>query len=116
MPRFPKIIVTGGRGYSNKKRVEEILEALNPDTVVQGGATGADLLAYQWAKQNGKTPITVDAEWTKYDLAAGPIRNRKMCADHRDGVLVAFPGNKGTADCIRAAKSLGMTVLIVEDK
>lgn len=53
-----------------------------------------------------------EADWGKHGRAAGPIRNRKML-EHVE-LLIAFPGGRGTEDCIRAAHEQGIPVLRVE--
>jgi hypothetical protein len=49
-----------------------------------------------------------DADWTKHGKAAGPIRNQEMI-DEADA-LAAFPGGRGTADCVRRAKAKGIPI------
>ena len=107
------IIVTGGREYADKTKLKEVLDLIQPDLVVQGGATGADQLAKDWAYTKGISCITVDADWTKYGRPAGNIRNGEMLDQFPTAIVVAFPGNKGTADCIKKAKQRLMTVLKV---
>ena len=48
-----RLLVTGGRDYDNRDCVRDVLDALNPDSVIHGGATGADSLASEWARKNG---------------------------------------------------------------
>lgn len=107
------IVVTGGREYSDKTKVKEVLDLIRPDFIVQGGATGADQLAKEWADANGIKCHTEEAEWTKYGKPAGHIRNAKMLDDNPTAIVVAFPGNKGTANCIKNAKDRLMIVLKV---
>lgn len=107
------IIVTGGREYADKSKVIEVLDLIQPDVLVQGGATGADQLAKDWANANEVTCITVDAEWTKYGKGAGNIRNAVMLDRFPTAVVIAFPGNKGTANCVKFAKQRLMTIIKV---
>ena len=111
-----RIIVTGGRHYSDFSLVEKILAALKPEFVIQGGATGADALAKRWANENNVPFKTYDADWDRYGNSAGPIRNAQMCQENQDAWVVAFPGKKGTRNCVSCAKVLGMTVLRVENE
>ena len=104
-----KVIVTGGRHYSNHPRVNEVLTSIAPDIIVQGGANGADRLAREWGEKRGLEVITFEAEWEVYGRRAGPVRNRKMCAAGAD-LLVAFPGGKGTRHCVRTARDFGIKV------
>ncbi|HWY35733.1 MAG TPA: DUF2493 domain-containing protein [Nitrosopumilaceae archaeon] len=98
-----QVIVTGGRDYNDWATVKSVLDFHQPDVVIQGGAKGADRLARVWAMTKGIEPITVDAEWTKHGRAAGPIRNREMLDKYPNAFVIAFPGDRGTADCVRAA-------------
>jgi len=108
-----KIIVTGGRTYSNKNTLWKTLDSFSPTEIIQGGADGADLLAKSYALEKGIKCTTYNAEWNKYGLSAGPKRNKKMCKENQDAILVAFKGGKGTANCIKEAQALGMKVFEV---
>ncbi len=105
------ILVCGGRNYSDREAVYAQLDSYMPDTIIEGGATGADQLAREWAKGMGRCCITVNADWAIHGKSAGPIRNRKMMAMKPDLVL-AFPGGHGTNDCMRAADSANINVVI----
>lgn len=108
-----KVIITGGRDYSDYVMFEEVMNVINPSIIVQGGATGADQLAREWADIKELECITYDADWNKNGKAAGPIRNRQMLKDNPDAIVIAFPGGKGTANCIKEAIALNMIVLEV---
>lgn len=108
-----QIIVTGGRHYEDRLMIHKVLSLINPDLVVQGGASGADLLARTWARVNKKEHDTIYADWNKYGRAAGPYRNREMLEKYPNATVVAFPGNNGTENCIKQAKELNMTVIRV---
>lgn len=111
--KYRKVIVTGGRDYEDYNMVADVLEFLNPEIVIQGGASGADKLADEWASEFSKS-ITVEADWKTHGKAAGPIRNKQMLDSHPDAVVVAFPGGKGTENCVSLAKSKNMIILRVE--
>lgn len=112
---YPKrVLVCGGRDYDNTERVYETLNAawlLNRlDVVASGGATGADELAIQWAKQM-QVPYQVwPAQWSLLGKAAGPIRNKQMLDEFQPTLVLAFPGGKGTAHMVRIAKDAGVLV------
>ncbi len=113
------VAVTGGRHYSNRQRVFEALDALfaaRPfDRLVQGGATGADALAAEWARACEVTLETEPADWASYGKSAGPRRNRRMLDVWEVDILVAFAGNVGTRDCIAAAEERKIRVLHIKD-
>ncbi len=66
------------------------------DAVMTGGATGVDASALKWARHRGHQTIVADANWTKFDRAAGPIRNSFMV--RLASGVVCFPGGFGTMD------------------
>lgn len=108
-----KVIVTGGRFYKDEKTVERALGSLRITFLIEGGAKGADRLARQWAIKNFIPYKTYDADWDQYGLAAGPIRSAQMLDEHPSAIVMAFPGDKGTAGCVTQAKARGMLVLSV---
>lgn len=123
------ILVTGGRTYADAAKVDEVLGTILvraamahpneecPMVVRHGDATGADRLAKEWCEANGVPddpfPVVM-SEWRRYGKAAGPIRNARMIAEPpTPDLVVAFPGNDGTADCVRQAREAGIPVLVV---
>lgn len=109
-----KVIVCGGRDFTNEWLLNEWLDATHSETpittLVQGGAMGADSLARQWARSRGVLVITVEADWTKHGKAAGPIRNQRMLDEHKPELVIAFNGGRGTADMMRRANAAGVDV------
>lgn len=67
-------------------------------------------MAERYAKEHGHKLKIFKAEWNKYGLKAGPIRNTKI-VEYCD-ILIAFPSKKGkgTQDSIRKAKARGIQV------
>ena len=108
-----EVIVTGGRDYDDWVMLSEVLEFINPDVVIQGGATGADALARKWAQLEDKKCITFPANWEEHGKAAGPIHNREMLRNHPNAAVIAFPGGKGTAHCVKEAFYLNRIILEV---
>lgn len=108
-----KLLITGGRDYNNYSQVASSIKGLNPSLIIQGGAKGADLMARTYAKTHGVPCITFEADWKKHGKSAGPIRNSLMLRAHLDAVVLAFPGGRGTADCVQQAQGLGLTVIRV---
>jgi len=114
-----KVLVCGGRDYSNRAQVFaelDILHGFNETLcVISGGATGADALAEEWARANiGKrTGVSFHgfkADWKKHGKAAGPIRNQAMIDKGWPDLVLAFPGGRGTADMVSRAKTAGVEV------
>lgn len=112
-----KVIVCGGRDYSNRGRVWQILDAaierLGLDAVVQGGARGADALAKEWAHERELQCETFYADWDGLGKRAGHVRNSKMLTVGAE-ICIAFKGGAGTADMIRQAKSAGLRVIEID--
>ena len=100
-----RVLVCGGRDYSDTAELHKILSALHdwrPFTVlIEGEASGADTLAREWAKMM-KIPVEAyHADWDLFGTRAGTIRNSKMLREGNPDFAVVFPGGKGTADMLR---------------
>lgn len=113
--RGKRVLVCGGREYSDAAKVAQFLSLLWPDTIIEGGAFGADRLAREWAKKYGVYYRTFQAEWSKYGKSAGPKRNQRMLEEGKPDVVLAFPGGRGTEDMITKAKAAGVDVISVKN-
>lgn len=117
-----KVLVCGGRDYQNRARVNQILNAaverLDLTCIVQGGATGADLLAKEWAISRKLQCETFYADWRGQGDAAGPIRNKRMLDEAKPELVIAFPTpgepNKGTNGMVRLAEAAGLKVHVID--
>lgn len=111
--------MTGGRGYVDGISVCQILDYIDGktriDEVLTGGAAGADNLAARWAQSRSVSIRIILPDWNKHGRAAGPIRNQQLI-DLKPDLVVAFPGGKGTADCVAKAEKAGITVRKVEEQ
>lgn len=109
-----RIIVCGGRAYRDERRVRVVLDAavkrLGLSFMITGGAMGADWLAQEWAKARGIPNEIMKAEWGKHGKAAGHIRNARMLAEGKPDLVIAFPGERGTANMVKQAEAAGVTV------
>ena len=110
-----RILVCGGRDYADQAFAFGVLDMLAErgpvNTIIQGGASGADKLARMWAITRNCHFDEYPADWQAHGRAAGPIRNQKMLDDGKPTLVVAFPGGRGTADMIRRAVRAGVEVL-----
>lgn len=101
------IAVSGGRYYSDYAHVKRVLDEERPGVVVQGEcptpSQGADGLAKRWCRENGVPCIGVEALWKFYGKPAGPIRNGWMFSLLPIYKLIAFPGDRGTANAVEQA-------------
>jgi hypothetical protein len=125
-----RVLVCGGRTYGRllggfltiaREKVDREVAALNETldrlhaqhgltAIIHGGAPGADRLAGQWARRAGVPITSFPADWHAHGRAAGPIRNRRMIEEGRPDLVLAAPGGRGTADCVRQARAAGIPV------
>jgi YspA, cpYpsA-related SLOG family len=120
-----RVLVCGGRDFKDKDLLEKELDKIhepkffNPGNIkllIQGGASGADYLAREWASTKAVGVRTFKADWYKYRLRAGPIRNKQMLDEGKPDLVIAFPGGKGTADMIRQATVAKVKVKIIKPR
>ena len=113
-----RVLVCGGREYKNRSRVGEVLDELRKAYgklhIIEGGARGADRLAFDWAIARGMEHTTRKAKWNEFGKTAGAIRNQEMIDLDKPRVVVAFPGGNGTADMVRRAHAEGLPVWEVD--
>lgn len=112
-----KLAVIGSREFQDKERLFNILDKIDNKhsikMIVSGGASGADSLAHEWAKENGKPTLIFYPNWhpkgpggqkMPYDKGAGFKRNANII-DFADNVLAFWDGeSKGTQNSIELAK------------
>ena len=105
-------IVCGGRAYADKSKLyialDRAIAKFGIDTVIEGGATGADTLAREFALERKLSVIEFRADWGLGNRA-GPVRNMMLLAQKPD-MVIAFPGQNGTAHMIKCARTAGVTV------
>lgn len=114
-----RVVVTGGRNYHDSERVFRELDLLHASNlgpithIAQGGAKGADALASAWALLNGIPDTTYRADWQGKGKFAGPYRNGRMLDEFSPNLVLAFPGGKGTANCMQQAFDRSITVVAI---
>jgi hypothetical protein len=111
-----RVLVCGSREFAARSWLEEVLAPLAPkiDTLIEGGAPGADHQAKMWAMRRNIDTETYVAEWRRFGNRAGPIRNQRMLDEGKPDLVIAFPGGRGTADMVRRARSAGIEVREIE--
>lgn len=109
-----KASVTGGRDYHlSANDIEWLAITLKEKDVailIHGDCRGVDREAAAVARAIGIDPDPHPAKWKEIGKrSAGPIRNQEMIniAD----LLIAFPGEEGTADCIAKAQKKGIPII-----
>jgi hypothetical protein len=109
-----KVLVCGGRDYDDRDLVYYMLDRFNAEApfrmIVEGAATGADTLAYDWAMSRRIPCLRVPADWHRLGKAAGMERNRKMVEMTKPDRVVAFPGGIGTNAMTDHARMMGIKV------
>lgn len=121
------VVFTGGRKYfpthEDFKWVFNILSDLardnGPLTIVTGGARGVDAQIASYISILINNPehdniieslVVMRANWQIHGPAAGVFRNQEMINNAQ--ALIAFPGGRGTEDCVKRARRKG--ILIIE--
>lgn len=110
-----RLLVCGGRDFNDWEWMNEVLTWISGsnhiEVLIHGAARGADSLAGEWAELANVPIKAYPADWQRHGRAAGPIRNRLMLSDGKPDFVIAFPGGRGTADMISAARVAGVTVM-----
>ena len=119
------LLIAGSRNFEDREifdRVtEEIIDGDHQFTViVEGGASGADTMAREYAQEHDMRHIEFKAEWKKYGRAAGPKRNDEMIAfiKEKNGMALYFwdEESRGTKQCIDSARRKGIDIVIWSTK
>ena len=117
-----KVLICGDRNWTDHDLIHSWLDKLcdcGINTVIEGEARGADIIAREEAEGMNMTVLPFPAEWKRYGRGAGPIRNRQMLNEKPD-LVVAFHDyiemSAGTKDCITQARRLSILALVVSHK
>jgi hypothetical protein len=120
-----KLAIVGSRTFDSFELLNEVvctffidpcLQEYKVDTVISGGAPGADSIAKRWAlisSPEGIQYTEFPADWIKYGKYAGVRRNQQI-VDACDIVLAFWDGkSKGTQDTINKAKKAKKPTFII---
>lgn len=115
-----RLLVCGGRHYAERAFLKQALDAVRRkhtiEVLIHGGCPldpdggSADMLADEWAMHSSVPVLAVpvraplDGLWP----AAGPKRNRRMRDTTKPTHGVAFKGDRGTKDMIKALREIGI--------
>lgn len=113
-----RIIVFGGRHFTDRNSLFMAMDELHTKRgiaeIIEGGATGADDLAGEWAESRDVKLTVFKAQWAKHGRAAGPIRNQAMLQYLMSGGGnigdVGFPGGDGSRNMREIATAAGVKV------
>jgi hypothetical protein len=117
LPVGARVALVGSRSFAAAAVVQSVVAALPPGcVVVSGGARGADSLAAAAAAAAGLQLQVFAAEWGRYGLGAGPVRNAALVASGLQ-LLVCFlssPGcpSPGSRSVMSLARAAGVPVLV----
>lgn len=108
-----RILICGGREFNNLILFNNSMTTARQwfdkeFIIIQGGAKGADHMALMWAFTNGFPFMSVPPNWPFYDKAAGIISNGWMLKFAMPDLVIAFPGNTGTADMVKRTRAAGI--------
>jgi len=110
-----KWIIAGGRDFEDYDTLIAIAGKVvrREDTIISGGAKGADALGEQFAERNGLELDVYPAEWDKYGKGAGYRRNHQMSLVG-DGLIAFWDGkSRGTKNMIENAHKARLTTVVV---
>lgn len=113
------VLITGGREFNDLAMMFDVIAEIHVlysiDYLVHGNARGADKLADKVADELGINRIAFPANWTKFKLGAGHIRNKSMIDMIPIDLVIAFPGNNGTANMKTQADKREIDVIEATD-
>lgn len=108
------IAIVGSRDFNNYDDLCEVLYSTvnaSEDTIISGGAKGADKLGERFADENNVPKKVFLPDWDKYGKGAGFIRNSQI-VEEADYVIAFWDGkSKGTADTVKKAEKKGIEIL-----
>lgn len=109
-----EVLVCGGRKFKNKEYLFGVLDGLHVafkfTRLIHGDARGADSFADEWAISRDVPVTAFPASWEEHGPVAGPRRNTVMLNEEPQ-LVVAFPGDVGTADMVKKARRAKIKVL-----
>lgn len=116
IPKSARIYVgiVGSRTFDDYEFLCKKLSWVTYETIVSGGAKGADFLGKKFAKENNLPYIEFPAKWKKHGKSAGYKRNIKI-VDKSDLIIAFWDGqSKGTKHTIDIATKTKTPIIIYE--
>jgi len=108
-----KLIIAGSRNLQlNYQDINGLIGIfrLNPSEIVCGGCQGIDEAGKEWGVIFNYPVITFNADWKKFGIAAGPIRNKEM-ALYADELLLIWDGkSKGSFNMLNQMKKINKPI------
>jgi len=117
-----RVLVCGGRDFNDNDWIWNALLGIEwifdkrIQTIIHGGARGADQGGAKWGVTHGREVLTFIADWKNLGKSAGFIRNKAMLVDGKPDIVLAMPGGKGTAHTVKLAKQMNIPTIEVNDQ
>lgn len=116
------LAVVGSREWTDSELLFSALDKWieangRPDTIISGGAKGADTLAAKYAGARGipfRGYLVSQQDWDAKGKAAGPIRNHLMLSNATHAVAFRKGDTPGTRNAIKTALSLRLDVTVID--
>jgi hypothetical protein len=110
-----KTIIAGSRDLS----IDDFIDAIEvcpllgaTSTVVSGTARGIDRFGEEYAEASSLNVVRFPADWARYNMGAGKIRNKQM-AEFSDALMAVWDGKSpGTKNMIAEALHLDLIVWV----
>lgn len=119
-----RVLICGDRLWGNFKLVLDELSKVQQErgveVVIEGTAKGADTCGARAAIRLGIPVLSFPADWRKFGLSAGPIRNKQMLTTGKPTLVLAFhsfiENSKGTKHMVSVAREAGIPVQIIKER
>ena len=108
-----KIAVIGSRSFNDYELMKSVLSGFDIDSIISGGAVGADALGKRYSAENGIEIIEYLPEYDKYGRGAPLVRNKQI-VNESDFVIAFWDGkSRGTKYTCDYAKKQGKQVNVI---
>lgn len=115
-----RLLICGSRDWRDEYAIRNVINHFNPSIICQGEARGADLIAKSICILRGLEYVGYKADWKTHGKGAGPVRNRRMLAQFRPDIVVAFKDEfdrtmryGGTEDMCKISLAAGVETWLV---
>lgn len=114
-----KCAIVGGRDFDDYGFMKKVLDGQFDnlsfvESIVSGGAKGADTLAERYAKEIGRPMVVFKPDYKSYGRGAALVRNTQII-EYADVVYAFWDGrSKGTRDAINKAKKMGKILHVIK--